>query len=109
MTFCKLPSLNAPTPVYRYKREKKLSLQIFQIVKNREAEGDEMIHNPLHYVAGRRIQPIRIIENWNLNHHLACALKYISRAGRKHDELKDLKKAVWYVQRRIRLLEQHQT
>lgn len=106
MTFCKLPSLNAPTPVYRYKREKVLSLQI---VKDKEPERDEIIHNPPHYVAGRTIEPIHIIEDWLLNHHLACALKYISRAGRKHDEIKDLKKDVWYVQRRIRLLEQHQT
>ena len=106
MTFCKLPSLNTPTPVYRYKREKVLSLRI---VKNGETKEDEIIHNPPHYVAGRAIEPIHIIEDWNLNHHLACALKYISRAGCKHDEIKDLKKAVWYVQRRIGLLEQHQT
>ena len=106
MTFCKLPLIKTPTPVYRYKREKLLSLQI---VKDKEPERDEIIHNPPHYVAGRTIEPIHIIEDWLLNHHLACALKYISRAGRKHDEIKDLKKAVWYVQRRIRLLEQHQT
>ena len=80
-----------------------------QIVRDKETTRDDLIHNPPHYGTGRRIEPIHIIEDWLLNHHLACALKYISRAGRKHDEVKDLKKAVWYVQRRIRLLEQHQT
>lgn len=45
------------------------------------------------------------LSDWNLNHHLACALKYISRAGRKHDEIKDLKKCIWYLERRIKLLE----
>ncbi|AIL13721.1 hypothetical protein IM40_09915 (plasmid) [Candidatus Paracaedimonas acanthamoebae] len=60
---------------------------------------------PKHYVEGRTIEPISVTEDWNLNHHLACALKYISRAGRKHDEVKDLKKAIWYLERRIKLLE----
>lgn len=44
------------------------------------------------------------LSDWDLNHHLACTLKYISRAGRKHDEIKDLKKAMWYLNRRIELI-----
>lgn len=68
-------------------------------------EPDTEINSPKHYVEGRTIEPISLIEDWKLNHHLACALKYISRAGRKHDEVKDLKKAIWYLERRIKLLE----
>lgn len=77
-----------------------------KIVK--EKIENEIISNPSHYVEGRKIEPIWVIEDWNLNHHLACALKYISRAGRKHDEVKDLNKAIWYLQRRIKLLEEQQ-
>ncbi|AIL13817.1 hypothetical protein IM40_10540 (plasmid) [Candidatus Paracaedimonas acanthamoebae] len=66
------------------------------------------MESPKHYIEGRTIEPISIVEDWNLNHHLACALKYISRAGRKHDEVKDLRKAVWYLERRIKLIEKKQ-
>ena len=71
-------------------------------------QEDFLIEAPSHYVEGRKIQPIEVLEDWNLNHHLACALKYISRAGRKHDEVKDLRKCIWYVQRRITILEQRE-
>jgi hypothetical protein len=63
----------------------------------RVSPAHEIINSPSHYVEGRKIQPIEVLEDWNLNHHLACALKYISRAGRKHDEVKDLRKCIWYV------------
>ena len=81
-------------------------LQIVDAIQT--ASDEEIIHSPAHYIEGRKIEPISIIEDWNLNHHLACVLKYISRAGRKHDEIRDLKKGIWYLQRRIKLLEQQQ-
>lgn len=48
-------------------------------------------------------QPIEVIENWELDFHLANVLKYISRAGRKEgeSELKDLEKAQVYLDRKI--------
>lgn len=62
---------------------------------------NDIINAPAHYVEGRKYQPIDVIEDWGLhkNHSLACALKYIARAGRKHDALKDIQKALWYLQR----------
>ena len=78
-------------------------LSLIQPSLNDEKDSD--INAPKHYVEGRTIEPIELIEDWSLNHHLACALKYISRAGRKHDEAKDLKKAIWYLERRIKVLE----
>lgn len=78
----------------------------FLIIKTPEFDSEnEEINAPKHYVEGRTIEPISIIEDWNLNHHLACALKYIARAGRKHDEVKDLKKSIWYLERRIQVIE----
>jgi hypothetical protein len=73
-----------------------------------EERKESEIFTPSHYVEGRSIQPIEIVEDWNLNHHLACALKYIARAGRKDDEIKDLQKAYWYLTRRIKLLIEEQ-
>ncbi len=47
-------------------------------------------------------QPIEVIENWELDFHLANVLKYISRAGKKEgeSELKDLEKARVYLDRK---------
>jgi hypothetical protein len=33
------------------------------------------------------------------------AIKYLWRAGKKDDNIQDLKKAIWYIERKIRLLE----
>ena len=63
------------------------------------------VNHPPHYCADRYYEPIDVIEDWGLGFHLGNAVKYISRAGRKDDELTDLKKALWYVQRRIKQLE----
>jgi len=62
-----------------------------------------IIDSPSHYVTGRRIEPIYVIEDWKLNHdhYLACVVKYIARAGRKNPILEDLKKAEWYLDRSL--------
>ena len=67
------------------------------------SSGD-LVDAPSHYVGGREIDPILVIEDWGLSHHLACALKYICRAGRKGDEVLDLRKAIWYLRRREAVL-----
>lgn len=59
------------------------------------------VSKPSHYCEGRKYEPIDVIEDWNLGFHLGNALKYISRAGRKQNEVEDLEKAVWYIQRYI--------
>lgn len=60
-----------------------------------------MINHPEHYLLDRFIQPIDVIEDWTLCHHLACVVKYICRAGRKNHILEDLKKAEWYLVREL--------
>lgn len=65
----------------------------------------DAVHRPSHYALGRDFEPIDVIEDWGLGFHLANAMKYISRAGRKGDEVEDLEKAVWYLRRRIDQLE----
>lgn len=61
---------------------------------------------PSHYIEGRAYEPIDVIEDWGLDFCLGNAVKYISRAGRKNDEVEDLKKALWYIKRRIMQLEE---
>ncbi len=63
------------------------------------------INHPAHYTDGRRYETIDVIEDWDLGFHLSSALKYISRYNRKGDGIKDLKKAIWYLQRKIKLEE----
>ena len=63
------------------------------------------IDSPAHYAEGRQYEPIDVIADWELNYHLGNCLKYVSRAGRKLNQLEDLKKARWYLDREIQTLE----
>jgi hypothetical protein len=66
--------------------------------------SEEMVINPKHYGGATNIyEAIKVIEAWNLDFHLGNTVKYISRAGKKNPEkeLEDLKKAAWYLQRKI--------
>lgn len=56
---------------------------------------------PKHYTFGR-IQPIDVIEDWDLPHHLACVVKYLARYRMKGG-LRDVEKALWYLERFVRL------
>lgn len=61
----------------------------------------ETINHPDHYLGERKLEPIVIIEDWDLDFNLGNAVKYISRAGRKDPEkiIEDLKKTIWYIER----------
>jgi hypothetical protein len=66
--------------------------------------SSEMVNNPEHYGGATNIyEAIKVIESWDLDFHLGNTVKYISRAGKKNPEkeLEDLKKAAWYLQRKI--------
>lgn len=65
---------------------------------------DDSINSPKHYVEGRTIEPIDVIEDWKLSFHLGNALKYLSRAGRKGSEVEDINKAIWYMRRHVQFL-----
>lgn len=60
------------------------------------------INHPDHYKDGGT-ETIDFIEAKRLNYHLGNAIKYISRAGKKDPDkyTKDLKKAIWYLQREV--------
>jgi hypothetical protein len=68
----------------------------------------EMVKNPDHYGgASNPYEAIKVIENWDLDFHLGNTVKYISRAGKKDPskEIEDLKKAMFYLERKIKNLE----
>lgn len=62
------------------------------------------VNHPVHYTFSA-IEVIDALEAWQLGYHEACAVKYIARAKHKGNELEDLKKARWYIERRIAQLE----
>ena len=72
-------------------------------------ENKEMVNHPNHYQFGKNneYEAIKVIEVWNLDFHLGNTVKYISRAGKKDPtkEIEDLKKALFYLNRRIENLE----
>lgn len=65
------------------------------------------VNKPAHYTDGK-IEVIDFIEDKKLGFCLGNAIKYISRAGKKDPdkEVEDLKKAAWYIDRRIKELEE---
>ena len=70
-------------------------------------EKKELINHPSHYGGDTTYEAIKVIHAWKLNFNLGNVVKYIARAGQKQgeSELKDLKKAVCYLNDYIKLLE----
>jgi len=75
--------------------------EVWSESRRKKEERVDMINHPPHYAAGRKYEPIDVIEDWKLDYHLATALKYISRAGRKGAEAEDIQKAIWFLQRKL--------
>jgi nicotinamide riboside kinase len=70
------------------------------------AKTKEAVNHPEHY--GGEDNPyevIKVIEAWGLDFHLGNTVKYIARAGKKDDITQELKKAIWYLERKLAKLE----
>jgi hypothetical protein len=66
----------------------------------------EAVNHPDHYGgADSPYEAIKVVEAWNLDFYLGNVVKYISRAGKKGNEIEDLKKARWYLDRKIARME----
>lgn len=57
---------------------------------------------PSHYQTNNDFDVIDFCKLYNLNFNRGNIIKYVCRAGKKEDELKDLKKALDYLQREIK-------
>jgi len=62
----------------------------------------------LHYETGKDYDIIDVCKDYALNFNKGNILKYIARAGKKDNELQDLRKALDYLQREITYLEDKQ-
>jgi hypothetical protein len=62
------------------------------------------VNHPKHYTSGK-IEVIDFLEDQTLGFHLANVVKYIARSAHKGTELQDLRKAAWYLNRKISQLE----
>lgn len=65
------------------------------------------VNSPDHYQTDSGLEAISVIEAFfKDNYHLGNAFKYLARAGKKtKDPGEDLRKAVWYIQRYLKLLQ----
>ena len=72
-------------------------------------EKNDPVNHPSHYTFGK-FEVLDVLEDWELGLHLGNVVKYIARAGHKgrglEDEVEDLKKARWYLDRHIKRLEE---
>jgi hypothetical protein len=55
----------------------------------------------LHYENGTQVDVIEFASMYGLNFNRGNIVKYVVRAGKKDDEVKDLEKALDYLQREI--------
>ena len=62
----------------------------------------------LHYETGKDYDIIDVCKDYALNFNKGNILKYVARAGKKDNELQDLRKALDYLQREIAYLEDKQ-
>jgi len=62
----------------------------------------------IHYETGKDYDIIDVCKDYALNFNRGNILKYVARAGKKQDELQDLRKALDYLQREIDYLEDKQ-
>lgn len=69
-----------------------------KLVKN------DAVNHPSHYTDGG-IETFDFIEAKGLNFARGNVVKYVVRAGKKVDELEDLKKARWYLDKEIARVE----
>jgi len=73
----------------------------------------EMVNHPEHYQFGddKTYEVVNVCEAWGLDKdaYIFNVVKYVARAGKKDSdkELQDLKKALWYLERKINNLEKN--
>ena len=65
-----------------------------------------MKSSQIHYDSGKDYDIIDVCNDYSLNFNRGNILKYVARAGKKEDELKDLRKALEYLEREISYLQE---
>lgn len=76
-----------------------------ELISKEMREDFQEVNHPPHYTFGA-FEVADVLDDWFATNPLLWQTgKYIARAGRKENELKDLKKARWYLDRKIKQLE----
>lgn len=108
MTLIHVPSVQE---IEETLRTREIEKEIYEECESYEKDlyEDDMINSPSHYNVGN-IETIDYLESLNLAEDFCCgnAIKYLSRYKHKNSPLEDLKKAQWYVNRLIQILEKRE-
>jgi hypothetical protein len=76
-----------------------------QEAAKRAAPEPDMVNHPSHYTAGK-YEAVEVLDDWfPKDPHIWNAVKYLSRYAHKGKPVQDLEKAIWYIRRRIRVLQ----
>lgn len=77
-----------------------------------DTPAQDSVNHPSHYASDSGLEAIEVIEAFfHGNAFLANTFKYIARAGKKGGKakrLEDLRKALWYLEREVKLEEAHE-
>jgi hypothetical protein len=83
----------------------------FELANAEDEKPKENVNHPSHYGGkDNTYEAIKVIEAWDLGMHVGNAVKYLCRAGKKDPtkEIEDIRKAIWYLKRRIFVLTGHE-
>jgi len=69
--------------------------------------GNEKVNHPAHYNTGK-VEVIDAIEDWQLGFNDGNAIKYIARHQYKGNDIQDIEKAIWYLERHLAILKRKQ-
>lgn len=69
-------------------------------MENKDFIYKEKVNHPQHYNRFS-IEPIEVIEDWELNFNLGNVVKYVGRLDGKDAPIQELEKAKWYLEREI--------
>lgn len=86
--------------VYRWVRDSMVESGEVQVDEDPRLPKFDNVNHPAHYKSGG-IETIDFIEAKELGYHLGNVIKYVTRAKHKGNEIEDLKKAQWYLNREI--------
>ena len=95
----------------RYEVKKRGKIKFLPVapapVQEEKTDKPDMVNSPAHYRVGG-IEVIDFIEIKKLSYHLGNVVKYVCRSEHKGEQLQDLLKAQWYLNRQIEKLKAEQ-
>ncbi len=75
------------------------------VAAKKETTEKSLVDHPPHYNTGK-YETIDVIEDWDLDFNCGNAVKYISRHMHKGKPIRDIEKAIWYLERRLKTLKE---